>query len=126
MTKDVNKFTKHRLNDYIIFCDTCGAPCWKSQATLLKTDTGLGGSLVCPRDVDKRDYGLVPYKIPAEKSVPVARVNSFNDNSNITQAYEAISDFSDGGVFNQAPASNINWEDINTNWEDEDLTWDGY
>lgn len=126
MSKDKNKFTRIRLNDYIIMCDTCGAPCWRSEATLLKPQTGNGGSLVCPRDVDPIDYGLVPYKIKPERSVPMTRTNTFNDYSNITQSYNTISNFSNADIFNQTPASNVNWEDTNINWEDDSQTWDGY
>lgn len=98
--KDINKYTgKQKLQDYIIFCDTCGAPCWHSQATLLKNDTGLGGSLVCPRDVDIRDYGLVPYKIRAEISVPNTRTNNLASPTDFTQGKAPITDFSNGTVF---------------------------
>lgn len=91
--KDHNRYDNSKLQDYIVMCDTCGAPFWKSQMTLLKPDTGLGGSLVCPRDADIKDWGLVPYKIRAESAVPGTRVNNLSSPTDFTQTYQPITDF---------------------------------
>ncbi len=64
---------KSRRGDWVIFCDICGQKCYASEATRLSAATGRGGLIVCPKDVDKIDYGLIPYKIPAEKNVPWTR-----------------------------------------------------
>ena len=78
MIKD--RFSPPRVGDYIIFCDICGAKCYASEATTLSTYTGHGGLLVCPLDVDPIDYGIVPYKIPAEQPVPTTRNNHYSSN----------------------------------------------
>lgn len=82
--KHSNKYTPNRLHDHIIMCDICGNPTWYSEAVKLTTYTGRGGCLVCPKDADPIDYGLVPYKIPAERPVKETRTNSYYDNENIT------------------------------------------
>lgn len=124
--KNINKYTSDRLNDYIIDCDVCGAPCWYSETTKLKPDTGRGGCLVCSRDKDPIDYGLVPFKIRAEKPVKETRINTFNQNSNIVST--RVFDLS---TFNPLAADNpnlstqsLNWEEIDTNWEDIDINWE--
>lgn len=68
-----NYTTRMKKGDYIIDCDICGAECWASQSTLLPPDTGKGGLIVCPADVDKTHWGSQPYKVLAEKPVPVVR-----------------------------------------------------
>jgi hypothetical protein len=119
--QDINKYHSGRLDDYIIFCDQCGAPCWRSEATLLKTETGSGGLLVCPRDVDPIDYGLVPYKIRPEKPVPVTRINAFNDNSNITNTYYPSTDYES---FDPLSGYLITtWENINITFDNWDQPW---
>lgn len=64
-----------RLGDWYVFCDICGQRYFASEMTKLSTYTGRGGLLVCPHDVDQIDYGLVPYKPSAERSVPFTRTN---------------------------------------------------
>lgn len=67
------KFSPARMWDYTFACDICGAKCWASEGTVLDVYTGRGGAFVCPECNDPIDYGLVPYKIPAEKPVPISR-----------------------------------------------------
>lgn len=67
------KFTKNRIGDFITYCDQCGCMCWASETVPLDTYSGKGNIRVCFDDYDGIDYGLVPYKIPAEKPVPFAR-----------------------------------------------------
>ena len=69
-----NKYFSGRLGHYI-FCDICGQACYDWEVTKLSSATGKPGLLVCPNDVDKADYGLVPYTIGPERSVKWARVN---------------------------------------------------
>lgn len=82
--KDSNRYTKDRLHDHPINCDLCGTSCWYSETRTLTKETGEAGAIVCRRHKDPIDYGLVPYKIPAEKGVKETRVlSNFNDNTNI-------------------------------------------
>lgn len=71
----MDRFNPGRLGDWIVFCDICGNKCYASETTKLSTETGRGGLIVCKTDVDKIDYGLVPYQVQAEKPVPFTRTN---------------------------------------------------
>lgn len=59
-----------RLTDWVIYCAICGSKTWASDSFILDNYTGRGGLRVCPDCNDPIDYGLVPYKIPAEQPVP--------------------------------------------------------
>lgn len=59
-----------RIGDWVVYCHICGCKAWASDTQKLSNETGRGGLRVCPDCVDVIDYGIVPYKIPAEKSVP--------------------------------------------------------
>lgn len=65
-------------HDWIVYCDICGQRYKASETTKLSNYTGKGGLIVCRHDVDKIDYGLVPYLIKAEQNVPYVRVNHTN------------------------------------------------
>lgn len=65
--------TKKKVGDYIGVCDTCNMEFWASKGTVLDKDTGKGGAWVCPNCVDITDYGLIPYQVLPEESVPLAR-----------------------------------------------------
>jgi hypothetical protein len=69
-----NKF-KHKAKpgDYCIECSECGMPCWASQSRELSKETGKGGQIVCPNCVFAVDPGLIPYKVPAEKSPKIVQ-----------------------------------------------------
>ena len=69
---------RSRRGDWVFFCDICGQKYYGSEAIKLSTYTGRGGLIVCSNDADKIDYGLVPYKIPAQKSIPWARPGTTN------------------------------------------------
>jgi hypothetical protein len=69
-----NKYFSGRRGHYI-YCDICGQACYADEATKLKPETGRGGLLVCPNDVDSIDYGLIPYVLPNERPVKWAKVN---------------------------------------------------
>lgn len=69
---------RSHLGDWVVFCDICGQKCYASEASKLAAYTGRGGLIVCPNDVDKIDYGLVPYKTPPERSIPWTRINHTN------------------------------------------------
>ena len=60
----------YRREDWVVYCAICGSKTWASDSQVLAPETGRGGLRVCPDDVDAIDYGLVPYRIPAEQSVP--------------------------------------------------------
>lgn len=71
-----------KLGDWYAYCDVCGQRYYASQTTKLSTYTGKGGLIVCNHDVDKIDYGLIPYKPRRETNVPWARIGDTNtDNS---------------------------------------------
>jgi len=70
-----DRFNPGRVGDWVVFCDICGQKCYASEATKLSTYTGRGGLIVCSKDVDKIDYGLIPYKLPIERNVPWTRIN---------------------------------------------------
>lgn len=72
-----NKYFAGNKGQYI-FCDICGQACYAFEATKLESYTGRGGAIVCPNDVDKIDFGLVPYKVPYERSVQFTRINHTN------------------------------------------------
>jgi hypothetical protein len=118
MTTDKNRFNNGRRNDYIIMCDQCGSPCWRSEATLLTKYTGKGGLLVCPKDVDPIDYGIVPYKIRPEQGVPDTRTNNYLDNTNILTIYNPITDF------NHLENPTRSWNYITNHWESITTLWD--
>jgi hypothetical protein len=75
MSKKNNYKDQIKVDDYQMFCDQCGMICWASKSQVLDKNTGKGGLRVCPVCVDKIDYGLIPYKIPAEKPIPDSRIN---------------------------------------------------
>lgn len=62
-----------RINDWYAFCDICGKRCFASEMTRLTQYTGKEGMLVCSNDVDKIDFGLVPYKTSQTRPVPFTR-----------------------------------------------------
>lgn len=73
-----DKFTPARQGDYTSFCQICGQKCWSSEIRKQDTYTGRGGTLACKECQDPIDYGLVPYKVPAERPVPFTTGVPFN------------------------------------------------
>ena len=69
-----NKYFAGNKGRYI-FCDICGQPCYAHEAIRLEANTGRPGLIVCPRDADGADPGLIPFAVPAEKGVPWTRIN---------------------------------------------------
>lgn len=97
----VYKFIEgYRREDWVVFCAICGSKTWASDTTKLAPETGRGGLIVCPDCVDPIDYGLVPYRIPAEAPVPFAQ----NLLPNGTYQYAAIG-INGFGYENYDPAS---------------------
>ena len=72
-----NKYFSSRKGQYL-FCDICGQATYIFEAVKLDTKTGRGGLIVCPNDVDKIDFGLIPYKVTEEQRVDVVRINHQN------------------------------------------------
>lgn len=72
-----NKYFTGRKGHYI-FCDICGQATYDYEVTRLSSQTGRGGLLVCPRDADVIDHGLIPYAVPVEQSVRLVRINHTN------------------------------------------------
>lgn len=75
MEQLMDRFNPGRLGDWVVFCDICGQKCYASETTKLEMYTGRGGLIVCAKDADKIDYGLVPYKVPVERPIPWTRIN---------------------------------------------------
>jgi len=68
----------YREGDWFVYCDICGQRTYASKATKLSTYTGKGGLVVCSHDVDRIDYGLVPYTPRKEANVDFVRINHVN------------------------------------------------
>lgn len=73
-----DRFNPGRLGDWIVYCDICGKKCYASETVKLSNYTGRDGLIVCRADADAQDPGLMPYRIPNEKSVPWTRINHQN------------------------------------------------
>lgn len=73
-----DRFVPGRLGDWVVFCDICGQKCFAHEASKLASETGRGGLIVCPKDADKIDYGLIPYIPRVEKIIPWTHVNHLN------------------------------------------------
>lgn len=67
------------MSDWIVFCDICGQRYKASETVQLPNYTGRGGLVVCRKDADKIDPGLVPFTPRKEQSIPFARVNHTNE-----------------------------------------------
>ena len=67
-----------KSNDWYIYCDICGQRSYASESTKLSQYTGKGGLIVCRHDVDKIDYGLVPFLSRKEQNVDFIRINHTN------------------------------------------------
>lgn len=83
MTKKSHKTKQHyqdkvKIGDYYLYCDQCSQPCWESLSTKLDNDTGKDGLVVCPNCIDATDYGLIPFVVRPEDSIPVVRINQTN------------------------------------------------
>lgn len=61
---------------HYIFCDICGQACYERDAVKLAANTGRGGLVVCRKDADTIDYGLLPYNIPIEQGVKFIKANT--------------------------------------------------
>lgn len=122
------KFTKNRIGDFITYCDTCGCMCWASETIQLHTYSGEGNIRVCLDDYDKIDYGLVPYKIPAEKPVPFARDTVYVSNpQNIPQTYSPFNAaLLDPMSYSPQAAQNYfaTWDQLNLQtWDQWNVLW---
>ncbi len=72
----------YKEGDWFVYCDICGQRTYASGSTKLSQYTGKGELIVCKHDVDKIDYGLVPYTSRKEKNVKFVRIGHTNtDNS---------------------------------------------
>lgn len=72
------RFPEERLFDYMIYDQITGYKIWRSEAVKLDTYTGKGGLLTHKNVAEKAlniVYGLVPYKIPAERPIPETTSN---------------------------------------------------
>ena len=64
--------------NWYVYCDICGQRKYASNTTKLSQYTGRGGLVVCNHDVDKTDYGLVPYNPRKEQNVKYVRISHTN------------------------------------------------
>ena len=67
--------------NWYFYCDICGQRKLSSEANKLSTYTGRGNLIVCNRDADRIDQGLIPYKTPTQERVRQVRINHTNTNS---------------------------------------------
>lgn len=87
-----NKYFSGRRGHYI-FCDICGQAVYDNDVIKLSSDTGRPNLLVCPKDADQADFGLIPYTVGTEKSVRWARVNHANiDNAATPLDYDTTTE----------------------------------
>ncbi len=122
-TLNENRYRPGKLGDFVIYCDICGCPCLYSESTKLDSYTGRGGLLVCPTHADPIDYGLVPYKIQAEKPIPETRTNHYQANPS---AVPTIVPAFDTGTEDPMSTGQVygNWEDITDLWENISNNWE--
>lgn len=66
------------MADWIVYCDICGQRYPASKTVTLPTNTGRGGLVVCRHDADSIDFGLIPYTVRKEQTVPFIRSNHTN------------------------------------------------
>lgn len=102
--------------------------CWASDTVQLDTYSGKGNIRVCLDDFDGIDYGLVPYKIPAEKPVPFARDTVYVSNpSAIPQTYKPFN----SALFDpmstspqEATSASLTWDKLNLQtWNKWNVPW---
>lgn len=79
-----DRFNPGQVGDWTFYCDICGQKGYASESTKLATETGKGGLIVCKHDVDKIDYGLIPFIVKVEQNVPYTRINH-TDVSNVNE-----------------------------------------
>lgn len=77
-----DRFSPARIGDWVMNCQICKKKLYASESFLLDTYTGKGGLRVCSDCNDPIDYGLVPYKIPAEQPIPFSFDATFAGNPN--------------------------------------------
>lgn len=65
----------YKEGDWFVYCDICGKRTLASKSTKLSTYTGKGNLIVCEHDVDKVDYGLLPFTPRKESNVDFVRIN---------------------------------------------------
>lgn len=65
----------YRPGDWFIHCDVCGKRCYASETIKLSQYTGKGGLIVCRRDADRIDQGLIPFTPRRETNVTQIRIN---------------------------------------------------
>src|ERR1700733_2002114 len=122
----VYKFIEgYRLGDWTIYCMTCGSKTWASDSQVLSNETGRGGLRVCPDCVDVIDYGIVPYKIPAEQPIPYASyllptpIDPFP-----SFPYETFNPLSTTPQQLLTPSTGLTtWDVTTTNWDNESNSW---
>lgn len=84
------RYPESKLGDYVIYDQITGFKIWASEATKLDVYTGKGGlythNLVSAKALNI-DYGLIPYKIPAETPIPFSTENHTPPNEGTTGMY---------------------------------------
>lgn len=127
-----DKFTPARHGDSTFNCMICGQKAWTSEAITLDIYTGRGGLKVCRECNDPIDYGIVPYKVPAEKSVPWAIDAMYSNNPGVFNATFALQKHTsfDYSLFDPLSGNNTDsmtqgalWDQITTSWEQWLLPW---
>lgn len=117
-----DKFQGGRLGDYVFDCQICGQRAWFSESFTLSVYTGRGGLRVCSECKDPIDYGLVPYKVPAEQPVPLALDSNYTANPTAIPQIYAPFNYQLFDPMSTSPATNasevLTWDKLNL------LTWD--
>ncbi len=126
MKKD--KYSPARKWDFTFNCMICGNKCFASESHLLDTYTGRGGLRVCSECNDPIDYGIVPYKIPAEKSTSWSAdaMNSANPDDIETDygPWDYINFDPMGTAPILASGTQNQWENLNIKkWEEWTTLW---
>jgi hypothetical protein len=120
-----NKTNKLKLDDYIIYCQICARPCKYSEATILDLYTGHGKLLVCPDDVDKIDYGTVPYAVQEKEIVNQTRINHYVTTPNDVPTVILPFNIEVFDPMNYNPTSNGTtlWQNIASLWNQSPIIW---
>lgn len=64
----------YKRGNWYVYCDICGRRYLASETTKLSNYTGRGGLVVCNNDLDKIDYGLIPFTPRPEQNAKIVRV----------------------------------------------------
>lgn len=124
-------FSPSRQGDYYQFCDICGAQYWHSQMVQQDVYTGRGGTWACPNCADPIDYGLVPYKVPSERPIPISRDTIYSGNQTAVnnQTFYLPFDYEEFDPMSTSPAEASQgssfWNNLKfQTWDNWNIIWE--